>query len=206
MGRTKGAKNIHSSKDKILTNAFILFAAKQYEQVTFDDIEKATGVTRGSIIYHFANKENIFTEVIKFYVLNKMSVSKMFSVNICLKDFISQYVNNCIKEKEIYNKMGVKNVNLALFNIENSAFMFSPEMKELSANWYKMEIDTWKSLLKNAIAKKEIKQKINIDVVSRLFMHTYLGLSYSGIVTIKGVDYNMLKEEFDYIYSSIINN
>jgi AcrR family transcriptional regulator len=51
-----------SSRDFILLEAFKLFASKSYEQVTYNDFEKNTGLTRGTILYHFSSKELLFRE------------------------------------------------------------------------------------------------------------------------------------------------
>ena len=48
--KTKRGKN---SRDLILKEAFKLFLQKNVEKVTVPDLEKATGVQRGAIFYHF---------------------------------------------------------------------------------------------------------------------------------------------------------
>ncbi|MFT0573948.1 TetR/AcrR family transcriptional regulator [Bacteroides thetaiotaomicron] len=62
--KTKRGKN---SRDLILKEAFKLFLQKNVEKVTVPDLEKATGVQRGAIFYHFKDKEALFVEVIDQY-------------------------------------------------------------------------------------------------------------------------------------------
>ena len=49
--RYKDPNNV--SKQKILLESFKLFATKPFSDITFTDIEKVTGLSRGAILYHF---------------------------------------------------------------------------------------------------------------------------------------------------------
>lgn len=53
-------RNGKSTKDKLLIEAFKLFTSKPYDRVTFADLEQATGLSRGAILYHIKTKENLF--------------------------------------------------------------------------------------------------------------------------------------------------
>ena len=69
--KTKRGKN---SRDLILKEAFKLFLQKNVEKVTVPDLEKATGVQRGSIFYHFKDKEALFVEVIDQYFFSELNI------------------------------------------------------------------------------------------------------------------------------------
>lgn len=51
------------SRQKILREAFKLFATKLYDRVSFSVMEKEIGISRGSMIYYFKNKEGLFREL-----------------------------------------------------------------------------------------------------------------------------------------------
>ncbi len=53
--------------------AFNLFAAYSYPDVSYSLLEKATGISRGSMVYYFKNKEGIFRAVIEKYILDMTS-------------------------------------------------------------------------------------------------------------------------------------
>ena len=40
------------TKNRLLIEAFKLFAHKPYDRVTFADLEEVTGLSRGAILYH----------------------------------------------------------------------------------------------------------------------------------------------------------
>ena len=62
------------SKNKILLEAFKLFASKPFEKVTFADLEKATGLSRGAILYHIQTKENLFEMVLENLIFKRSTI------------------------------------------------------------------------------------------------------------------------------------
>ena len=88
--RYKDPNNV--SKQKILLESFKLFATKPFSDITFTDIEKVTGLSRGAILYHFKSKDEILASIIDRFIINKeydlptIDVSKSMWDNI--KNFI----------------------------------------------------------------------------------------------------------------------
>ena len=67
--RYKDPNNV--SKQKILLESFKLFATKPFSDITFTDIEKVTGLSRGAILYHFKSKDEILASILNAYSKNK---------------------------------------------------------------------------------------------------------------------------------------
>ena len=57
----KGANN----RKKLLSDAFKLFPSNSSENVSYSELEKASGVSRGSMVYSFKNKNVLFSELLK---------------------------------------------------------------------------------------------------------------------------------------------
>ena len=57
-----------TSRQKILTEAFRLFATMPYDRVSFSVMEKEIGISRGSMVYYFKNKEGLFREILHTFV------------------------------------------------------------------------------------------------------------------------------------------
>lgn len=53
-------RNGKSTKDKLLIEAFKLFTSKPYDRVTFADLEQATGLSRGAILYLWGTERNVY--------------------------------------------------------------------------------------------------------------------------------------------------
>ena len=161
------------TKNRLLIEAFKLFAHKPYDRVTFADLEEVTGLSRGAILYHIKTKENLFLNVVNKFIFDRNSVSNL------------------------------SNVNNAMLNIEISAFYILPKMREIANEWLCKEKNTWEIVLKNAISKKEIKDDINIELFVDLFQNIYLGTSFAGVVHEDGYKIDQLKREFMQIYQLI---
>ncbi len=194
------------TKSRLLTEAFKLFALKPYDRVTFADLEEATGLSRGAILYHIKTKENLFLDIINKFIFERNSVANLpekFHSSLSL--FITQFIESCQKEKDEMLEIGISNVNNAMLNIEISAFYVLPEMREIANEWLCKEKNTWEIVLKNAISKKEIKGNIDIELFTNLFQNIYLGTSFAGVVHEDGYKTDQLKSEFMQIYQLIKN-
>jgi AcrR family transcriptional regulator len=198
------AKN---SKDLILLEAFKLFAVKSYEQVTYNDFEKNMDLTRGTILYHFKSKDILFKEVVDKYVFGEHSVTNYLRhyPGVSLKEFLELYVSGVTNNKVLFASYGLENMNRSLLNIENQAIHYYPGVLELAVKWQEKESAVWVNILQNAIIKGEIKANVNVLLLSRIFQNIYYGTSYSGIILPGGIDVEILKEEFAFIYNAIKN-
>ncbi|MGW5049527.1 TetR/AcrR family transcriptional regulator [Actinokineospora sp. NPDC004072] len=61
---TRRAQTTQESRRLLITAAAELFAERGYRQTTFEDIAARSGVSRGSIPWHFGNKEGLLAAVV----------------------------------------------------------------------------------------------------------------------------------------------
>ena len=198
-------KKASRTKERLLLEAYKLFASEPYDQVTFTDMEKATKLSRGAILYHIKTKENLFREVIEKYVFDRNSLSKTLENDpkIGLQSFISVFLEDCKKHKSEMKELGVQNINLAMFNVECASFFFYPDMREITKVWVEKEINAWTQVLNNAIESKEIKEDTDIALMATMFQDMLLGNAYHGVVLSKGQDLVMLKKQMGALYNMI---
>lgn len=125
-------KKKKSSREIILKEAFKLFLQRNVEKVTVPDLEKATGVQRGAIFYHFKDKETLFIEVVKKYFFSELNI--FYPLN---PDGISSF-EEYIQEKEKHLNYIINwflNENLALnpyasfFHLSSQANLYYPTFK-----------------------------------------------------------------------------
>lgn len=94
-------RNGKSTKDKLLIEAFKLFTSKPYDRVTFADLEQATGLSRGAILYHIKTKENLFLNVVKKIIFEVNSISSMPKTpQSSLILTLTHFIESCQKEKK----------------------------------------------------------------------------------------------------------
>jgi AcrR family transcriptional regulator len=197
-----------SSKDFIIKEAFKLFIAKTYEQVTYNDLEAATGLVRGTILYHFKTKENLFKQVVDRYLFSTNSITRHITLKkmMTFLEFIDLYtvwIENT--QTSLRSMMGIENMNAAFFNLTASAQHYYKNFDVKAIKYHQEEIQVWINVIQDAIASGEINPMINIATYSRLFQDLYYGSSYSSIISPSGIDTQQLEKEMLEIYRSIKN-
>lgn len=190
------------SRKKILDEAFRLFATKPYELVSFSVLENEIGISRGSMVYYFKNKEGLFREVLTNYIFDMSSVNAVpnaYRISLCT--FYTYFIEILKRERIQLATMGIENVNEALFRIESSALTYFPNFKEQTSSWYESQLGVWQKVIENALAIGEIKTNLKPQVIRYMFADTYIGRSFSGVFTKSGCDIDLLEEIFNSIYS-----
>ena len=190
------------SRQKILIEAFRLFATMPYDRVSFSVMEEEIGISRGSMIYYFKNKEGLFREVVYTFVYRASSIKAVpdaYKLSLC--SFYNYFIETLKREKEQICDIGINNINEALMRIENSALYCIPDFKEQCTRWYEEELQIWKSVVENAISTGEIRSQLDPVSISYLYEDGYLGRAFDGIFTESGYDIDRLKQTYDYIYA-----
>ena len=91
--------------DFILEKAFSEFLNSSYAEVSTNDLERATGLTRGAIYYTYKSKEELFRAVIERFVLDKQHVLRKTGFHedaakwISLKEYLETKSTNCSSVK-----------------------------------------------------------------------------------------------------------
>lgn len=200
MGRTSGK----ATREKIIFEAFILFSTNQYDKVTFAEIERVTGLSRGSIIYHFKNKQELFDAVVESCLLNRMSILNIpICDNDCLKAFILNFIQNCETVVKSMGGHGIKNINLANYIIESTAFCFFDGYSKRSHQMQEVEHAVWTQVVKRAREKKEIRDDIEPEMLALLFLKLYMGHAYSATKDENGCDLKQLHKELFILYDLV---
>jgi len=65
---TRRAETTQQSRQLLVTAATELFSERGYRQTSFEDIATRSGVSRGSIPWHFGNKDGLLTAVVEHVV------------------------------------------------------------------------------------------------------------------------------------------
>lgn len=203
MGKAESSKG-EASRQRILIEAFRLFATMSYERVSFSVMEKEINISRGSMVYYFKNKEGLFKEMLTTLVFSTSSIKAVPEAYRCsLCSFYNYYIEVLKREKESLKELGIENLNEALMRIENSALTYIENFKEQVLNWYNEEINIWNEVISNAIATGEIRDDIDSLTISSMYEDTYLGQSFKGVFKKAGYDPDKLKITYDTIYNLI---
>jgi Transcriptional regulator len=202
MSRTNRAsrENGKITRENLTFRSFILFSLKPYDKVTFSDIEKATGLSRGAILYHFNSKQEIFNAVVESTLLNRTSILEIpIKEKDPLQSFIFDFVDSRKDVIKEMSKHGIKNMNLARYNIESQALYFYDQFDKLSRQMRTTELTVWTQVIKKSQDVNEIDKKHDPTKLASLFLNAYLGHAYSAAKEEKGCDTELLLDELMYL-------
>lgn len=194
------------SKHKILLEGFKLFTSKSLSDMTFADLEKTTGLSRGAILYHFKTKDEIVAAVINKFILNKDFNLPTVDGTKSMWDNIENFVEIKRLQQDYFTSIGIENINRAYVYIAANGMILSKDISAKSALRIKKELNFWKELMLLAIERREINSDIDIDMEAQLFLDIYYGYSYMCMTTPKGYNLEYLLKQFRYMYERLSIN
>lgn len=193
-----------TTKDFIIDASFKLFLEKSYEQVTVKDIEKATGLTRGSIFYHVMNKEDLFIKVIDKYIVDTQSIKRKMQIQkeTTLQGFLQKYIKGVKNTMDFMYSLSVTNIYKSYFFLIMQATIHYPHFDEKAKELVDTENKAWEKIIKQAIQNGEIEKDINVEDTIIRFRCGFLGLAFMKSLT-EGMDINELMKYYTTTYMSL---
>lgn len=187
----------------LLLEALKLFTSKPYDKVTYSDLENASGLSRGAILYHIKNKETLFRDVVKMFVFGNNTLTSLEEAErSSLIDTINNFVDRLAAEQKEWMQHGIDNINFALVNIQMSSYTLFPDSLSYAREWYKNEVSIWQEVIAKAIEAGEIR---NVDptMFAEIFEECYLGAAYAGLPADDGYNPERLRHKLHCIYAAI---
>ena len=184
------------TKDKILIVANKLFSRFGFHKTSMDEIAKIARKAKGSLYYHFASKEELFTEVVAKEIENlKANLSIIVSdENLNANEKIKQYL---IKRMEILNNAANYHETLKADFFEH--FDFIDDLRKELDDWEKAQI---KKIIEQGIEEDVFeKRNGNMDVLLDVFIMVLKGLEIPFFLQDK---YDELSPYFDDLLQILI--
>ncbi len=135
----------------ILNEAYKLFLFQNMEKVTISKLEHTTRKIRGTIFYHFANKQKLFEAVVDEIFLPSFEIpDKITAMAIkgTFEDFINVYQS---PEKRVIDKIKtffqVESPETGYHNFLNQANKYYPSFKTKYSKILKKELSVWEKVL-----------------------------------------------------------
>jgi AcrR family transcriptional regulator len=196
-------------KKEILDKVFALFLKKGYNAVSITDIQKEVGLGRASLYHYFKSKEELLKEVVSIVFVDfaKLGSIEGFG-NLSLKEYLIKRNKKSFEILEYLEKMtgtriSIFNFYLLFFN----AFELFPEyLSDIVYNYMKnQELVEWKTVIRNSIAKNEVKPDTNVEIISRMFVAIEDGIGLAQIIDFdkKEISMDLIKNSQQYLLSLI---
>lgn len=198
--RTK--EDAEQTRADILNSALDIFYEKGYSKTTFDEIAKRINLTKGAVYWHFRNKPDIITALIKeaFQKTNDAINKRVPEVNNLddLRNYFS-YDAMLLEQTPIYRKF----LFFILFQMEWSETIFSrvgASLKEIRD----FPTNIIKEALTNAQKSGEISPEVNINEIAITIFSLWTGMRAQYVSNnIKGGFQELFCKSFDLIVNSL---
>lgn len=154
-------KKAETTKSNIRKEAYRLFAAKGFKEVTMTDICEKTGLSRGGLYRYYSNTSEIFSEILSEEYIISDRIEAHESARSILEDMLEAI------QCEILDK--ALSLSLAIYeyaNLGNEKFFI-----HINENAKKR----WSSLIRYGMETGEFKT-VNPEQVSELILYYYQGL------------------------------
>ena len=189
--RTK--EEAEETKRAILLAALEIFCEKGYSRTTFDEIAKRINLTKGAIYWHFRNKADILTEIIrKGFLLTHQAIEKNIQPEKGLEAIYEfmQYEAQLISQQKLYKQL----MFFLLFQMEWSEAILNKVTKEANE-----VVEYPQTIIKTALEAAKVQGKIreDTDIESYTCLIIYL---WQGIIK------NIVKPHCQISYDKLIND
>ena len=185
-----------NSKDKILEVATKLFSRFGFHKTSMDEIAKIARKAKGSLYYHFASKEELFTEVVAKEIEN-LKANLFIIVNdkdLKANEKIKQYL---IKRMEILHDAANYHETLKADFFEH--FSFIDDLRSNLDDWEKLQI---RKIMEQGIEENIFdKRNGNMEVLLDVFIMVLKGLEIPFFLQNK---YDKLNPYFDDLLKILI--
>lgn len=198
----KGVKG-SETKRLIREAAYKQFLTKDYNTVPLKEIEKSLNLSRGCMSYHYPSKQELFIDVIDFYIFHKQDAKNKFKdiSHTSLLEFIDYYIK---RVEETMDAMKVyliekekTNFTRAYLNLILQAEYFYPGFNGAFNEITNKEIKLWERIFVRAVETKEIRSDVNPSILALTFRILLFGKCFQDalvnglrIEELKAVLYN----------------
>lgn len=198
----KGVKG-SETKRLIREAAYKQFLTKDYNTVPLKEIEKSLNLSRGCMSYHYPSKQELFIDVIDFYIFHKQDAKNKFKdiSHTSLLEFIDYYIK---RVEETMDAMKVyliekekNNITRAYLNLILQAEYFYPGFNGAFNEITNKEIKLWERIFVRAVETKEIRSDVNPSILALTFRILLFGKCFQDalvnglrIEELKAVLYN----------------
>ncbi len=161
---------IEDTRDKILSVANRLFSRFGFHKTSMDEIAKIARKAKGSLYYHFASKEDLFTEVVSKEMRNLKNQLSVISDNteLTASEKIKAYL---IRRMEVLNDASNYHETLKADFFEH--FDFIDDIRNEFDEWEK---DNLRKIILQGVENKEFAVIKDIEVLLDVFIMVLKGL------------------------------
>ena len=189
-------------KEQIIYKALELYLLHGYENVSITDLQSALDMGRGTMYYHFKNKDEIYIEIVNRFFLRPKQEMLRLRDDIRVQDMIDallryfRFLEDSLMELENRN-INTSNVIMLLY----TAYHRFPELYRKAYKLYATEQTLWQHALRNSMIAGEVRRDIPLQETAALF--TQIKDGYDAGQSGKQMDFSMVRKQYQLLYALI---
>jgi AcrR family transcriptional regulator len=196
-----------TTKDKLLEVAFKEFLVHSYKDVTLSHLVEELGLTKGAFYHYFESKQDLFTQVVDFYLLKISDFGSItYDESLSFVDNILRLVD---KSLELFTQVKTGFMNevddLNYYNFLLDATKYYPDfIGSINEQHKKKEMEVYLEYISKAKIKGELKISIDSMVLARHIQAVMDGVGFNSYFNESpGYLRNQLYESLNFIYELI---
>lgn len=169
-----------NNKNKIAEVAFLLSLREGFDNISIKQIQEESGLSPGTIYYHFKNKSEILFYMINRYLLEGFffdfkEAMRNFNGSFIEKiEFIFNYkIYDFVKVEENSSQEGYELDSGKYFSLFAAIYHQNPEIRPIFTELQDGLYDFFAELLREAIKNGEIREDIDVKLLT-IFIKTCL--------------------------------
>lgn len=189
-------------RERIIYKALELYLIHGYENVSITDLQSALDMGRGTMYYHFKNKDEVFIEIVNRFFLNPKQQMLRLKDDIRVPEMIEALLHYFRFLEENLMELEQRNINTSnVIMLLYTAYHRFPELYRKAHRLYAGEQAMWQKALRNSMRAGEVRRDIPLEVTAALF--TQIKDGYDAGQSGKQMDFNMVHEQYNLLYSLI---
>ena len=189
-------------RERIIYKALELYLIHGYENVSITDLQSALDMGRGTMYYHFKNKDEVFIEIVNRFFLNPKQQMLRLKDDIRVPEMIEALLRYFRFLEENLMELEQRNINTSnVIMLLYTAYHRFPELYRKAHRLYAGEQAMWQKALRNSMRAGEVRRDIPLEVTAALF--TQIKDGYDAGKSGKQMDFNMVREQYNLLYSLI---
>ncbi len=189
-------------KEQIALKALELFLLNGYHNVSISDLQNALNIGRGTMYYHFRDKDELFFYIMTTYFITPKRLAMRQPDSLLVTDMITAMLNYLSSLEQVAQQFDNKNVNTSgVITLYYTAYLQFPHLYKLAYRIYEKEFELWKRALRNSIYAGQVRSDIDVDTIASLFTHIKDGYD-SGRAGVQ-MDFSMFPRNYNCLFDLI---
>lgn len=193
---------VKDRKELIIYKALELYLINGYENVSITDLQSALDMGRGTMYYHFKNKDEIYVEIVNRFFLRPKQEMLRLKEDIRVPDMIEALLRYFRFLEESLMELEQRNINTSnVIMLLYSAYHRFPELYRRAHRLYATEQSMWLRAIRNSMIDGDIRRDLPLEETAALF--TQIKDGYDAGRSGVQMDFNMVRKQYQLLYSLI---